>query len=210
MKPDILKLVASHSIGDDCFFTSDLHFGHYAMACKFRNFKSVDDMNDCIIENINAVVTNEHRLFICGDLSVGISNKALIKLISALKGKKYLIFGNHDHKMNQEVADCFELVTPLLQATIPKTEFEDDKQGTCVMSHCPLATWNRMYRGSWLLHGHSHGQLKIDLGKALDIGIDCHKEFRPFSYQTVKAYMNGKEIAYHGLRTWGEAVKDAD
>jgi calcineurin-like phosphoesterase family protein len=67
------------------------------------------------------------------------------------------------------------------------------------MCHFPLHTWNGMYHGAWMLHGHCHGGLKERSGKwgwltgryairRMDVGVDPNN-FAPVSFEQVKNHM---------------------
>jgi calcineurin-like phosphoesterase family protein len=61
-----------------------------------------------------------------------------------------------------------------------------------VLSHYPFASWNQMHYGSWMLHGHSHGNMPW-FGKRVDVGVDCWMG-APVSYHMVKAHMDARGI----------------
>lgn len=78
------------------YFTADLHFGHNKeFIYKKRGFNSVDEMNNKIIENWNNIIKDNDEIYIIGDLML-CDNKTGIELYNQLKGKKYIIWGNHD------------------------------------------------------------------------------------------------------------------
>ena len=81
---------------DKVWFTSDLHFYHKNI-CKYCNrpYESVEEMNEGIIQNWNSVVKDDDIVFVLGDLGFCGSEK-LMPLIERLKGKKYVVQGNHD------------------------------------------------------------------------------------------------------------------
>ena len=74
------------------FFTADLHFGHNNIIkhCK-RPFQSVDDMDDALIDNWNAVVSNKDTVYICGDVGMCKPDK-LLRILWRLNGAKHLVF----------------------------------------------------------------------------------------------------------------------
>lgn len=80
----------------DVYVIADLHFGDPNII-KFENrpFGSVDEMNEELIEKWNCVVDNEDTVFILGDFSVYVDDRAH-DIVEQLKGKKILIKGNHD------------------------------------------------------------------------------------------------------------------
>lgn len=82
------------------WYIADTHFGHIAiLKMQQRPFKDVEEMNNTIINNINAVVRNENndKLYFLGDLSHHIKPEETIKLLNRIKCRqKYLVIGNHD------------------------------------------------------------------------------------------------------------------
>ena len=44
-----------------------------------------------------------------------------------------------------------------------------------------------------MLFGHCHSNYKDVKGKSMDVGIDCHPEFKPFSYWEIKELLDKKE-----------------
>ena len=44
-----------------------------------------------------------------------------------------------------------------------------------------------------MLYGHSHGNLPGQ-GKSMDVGFDCHKDFRPFSFKEVDELLFNKDV----------------
>ena len=87
------------------YFTSDLHFYHkninkYAK----RPLDSVEEMNEKLIKNWNNRIKSEDEVYILGDFTMKGTEYAA-DILSKLKGKKYLIKGNHDNFVNQETFD---------------------------------------------------------------------------------------------------------
>ena len=85
----------------DYWAISDYHFGHqniltFKMAdgiTPLRDFKTIQDHDETIIQNHNKLVKDGDRVYNLGD--VGFTNQAL-KLMSRLNGHHKLIKGNHD------------------------------------------------------------------------------------------------------------------
>lgn len=76
-------------------------------------------------------------------------------------------------------------------------EIQIEGQRIC-MSHYSMRVWNKSHKGAWMLYGHSHGNLpeyEYDgkLFKTMDVGIDTHPEFKPYSLREVKAIMDKRE-----------------
>lgn len=79
------------------FIISDTHFGHENIIryCN-RPFHSVEEMDDVLIKNWNAVVTNQDTIIHLGDFSLG-KKERCVEILQKLNGKKILIKGNHDN-----------------------------------------------------------------------------------------------------------------
>ena len=86
------------------FLTSDTHYGHSKIIeyCK-RPFSSVEEMNETLIANWNAVVKPQDHVYHLGDVTMlrgsvhGKEAFQTIQLCQRLNGHKRLILGNHDH-----------------------------------------------------------------------------------------------------------------
>lgn len=81
---------------------SDTHFGHPAIQgpdgfIKARkHFTSVEDMNETIITNWNAAVTQHDTVIHAGDIAMYMKPKEVFELLKQLNGNLELIGGNHD------------------------------------------------------------------------------------------------------------------
>ena len=84
------------------FVISDTHFGHAATLATFkqpdgftplRPFSSIEEMHECIADNWNETVGVDDLVIHCGDVSK--SGFFHDKIMPKLKGKKYLVRGNH-------------------------------------------------------------------------------------------------------------------
>ena len=84
------------------YFTADIHFYHENIINHTkRPFKNADEMNRKIIDNWNNIVKANDEVYILGDVTMkGASNANTV--LSQLKGKKYLIKGNHDHFVEEK------------------------------------------------------------------------------------------------------------
>lgn len=86
------------------YFTSDLHLGHESVICmQNRPFANADEMNRVVIENYNSVVYKDDTVYLLGDICFRIGVEKANELIASLKGKKYLIRGNHDKKYDKNL-----------------------------------------------------------------------------------------------------------
>jgi calcineurin-like phosphoesterase family protein len=165
-------------------FTSDTHFDHSKVIeyCD-RPFKDRDDMNEALISNWNSVVDPDDTVYHCGDFAF--SNQSRASWFTArLNGKKHLITGNHDRRIQYHSGMGWESVNPYLEVTIEKQSI--------VLFHYAMRVWNRSHYGAWQLYGHSHGSLPDDpTALSLDVGVDVWN-YHPVSFEDLKRAMNKK------------------
>lgn len=195
------------------FFTSDTHYAHKNICIgvskwddkekSCRNFQTLEEMNELIVNNINKYVKEDDILYHLGDWSFGGINN-IWEFRKQIKCKNiYLVPGNHDHRIKKNkllpqkeydiniyAHDCFLGVLPEL------TKIKIDKQ-EIILSHFPLEEWENMDRGSIHLHGHCHHTKDYtDLNmyaKRMDVGMDW-EEFRPYSWNEIKEEMKERKI----------------
>ena len=175
------------------WFTSDLHFLHgnalvfhperlEEAGIPYADFEAdrgviVEKYAEWLIEKWNKTVRREDYVYILGDLSLA-NKERTEKVLGKLRGRKYLIFGNHD-KSCKGLENYFEWCGDIKEAKFTNNQFKfiDPNETFCVeLCHYPLLTWNRRTHGSVHLHGHVHGALDAfnDSGKELrlDVGWD--------------------------------------
>jgi calcineurin-like phosphoesterase family protein len=162
------------------YFVADLHFDHHRMA-ENRGFASTDDMNDCVLTEINQLVLpKQDRLRILGDFCWGDP----AKWRQRIKCKNImLILGNHDNR-----AKC---VTAFGKQNVRDTYMPKVEEVPCFLSHYPHAYWPSSHYGSYHLYGHVHDMRTETITEAfpgirsLDVGVDSAKrllgDYRPFS-----------------------------
>lgn len=172
------------------FFTSDTHYFH-ANIIRYSNrpFSSVQEMNEKMIENYNAVVKPNDIVYHLGDFSFGKLDET-IKIASRLNGKKHLITGNHDHKHREQKSfiDNFVWVKDYHELRHDNTKI--------VLCHYPFESWNTSGHGSIHLHGHSHSNLGHNNKKRMDVGVDCH-DYAPISLEEIIEVMKNRGNAPH-------------
>lgn len=177
------------------FFVADTHFSHFNIL-KYDNrpFNDIHHHDMALINNWNSVVNSDDLVFHLGDVSWGDEN-VIYKQVSALNGRKILITGNHDSKLTKSTkcSALFEMITPALDLYV-----KDGKHHQLIcLFHYPIHEWNQCHRGSWMLHGHSHGRDTYDKTyKILNVGINLW-DYKPISYEQVKIVMAGKDLKLH-------------
>lgn len=189
----------------DIWFCSDPHYGHKNIvrgeskwdslqAC--RDFNTLEEMNQTLVQNINNNVKENDILYCLGDWSFGglynvydFRKQLNVKTI-------HLVLGNHDHhiennksiptnggKMFINTKDLFTSVNHYIHKKINGQRM--------VLCHYAMRTWDKGHHGSWMLYGHSHGTLPwYDNYKTMDVGFDTHPEFRPYHFDEIKEIMD--------------------
>ena len=93
------------------FLIGDCHFFHQKIIgyCD-RPFSSVEEMNEKLVKNWNAVVGKNDIVYVVGDHALtGRDN--IIQITKKLNGRKRLILGNHDGASRQTYLDAgFEYI----------------------------------------------------------------------------------------------------
>jgi calcineurin-like phosphoesterase family protein len=76
---------------------SDTHFNHKNILKYNRNyFKSVDEMNEIIIQKWNEKISKNDKVIHLGDFALGDDYEKIENIIKRLNGNITLILGNHD------------------------------------------------------------------------------------------------------------------
>lgn len=180
------------------WFTSDTHFGHKNV-CSLCNrpFSNVDEMGEALIRRWNAVVEPNHVVWHLGDLSFSGQTKTA-DVLSKLNGHIHLVLGNHDNQ-----GRCLKFVVGGLLKSVQSYKVLRHNRQKIVLSHFPFEEWVDCHKGSWHLHGHTHGNLP-PRGKRLDVGVDCHA-YVPVHFDTVAKWMEDRPLTPHHGYTDGEA-----
>ncbi|MCF0259296.1 MAG: metallophosphoesterase [Erysipelotrichaceae bacterium] len=140
------------------YYIADCHFFHQAlldhMDC--RGFESVEEMNEYMIAKWNERVRKNDEVVVLGDLSWGTASQTR-ELLARLKGKIFLIRGNHDLFLKDKGFDDsrFGWVKDYAELS--------DNRRKVVLSHYPIVCYNGQYRRdengnpkTYMLHGHIH------------------------------------------------------
>ncbi len=164
------------------FFTADLHFYHVNAIRYFkRPFSSVEEMNGAMIRNWNQIVKAEDEVFILGDFTMR-GEGYPDKILSQLRGRKYLVAGNHDYFAGSYEGGRLEWIKDYCEL--------ESGQEMFVLFHYPIADWNRKSHGAYHLHGHEHGDFRYNLRQAAegtrryDVGVDANN-FTPVSRNAI-------------------------
>ena len=169
------------------WFTADFHLGH-ANIIRYcgRSFPTVEEMDQAILERLNASVKANDILYFLGDFCIG-NQARILEYRRRIRCKKiFAVPGNHD-KQARKLKEEFSWLDNLAEVSINGQPI--------VLCHYALRVWNRSNRGSWHLYGHSHGRLPDVLRSlSMDVGVDTH-DFRPWHYDEIADSMRKKAEA---------------
>ena len=175
------------------FITADLHLNHQGiLKHNARPWKTVEEMNNGLIDNWNRVVHRNDTVYILGDFAF--SNWGYF--INALRGKKILIVGSHD-KMPRIYLEQFQEVRDI--------KYIKALGHNWVMCHTAMRVWEKSHYCSIHLYAHSHGRLNTQ-NLSFDTGVDT--EINCYSPQPLEVYVNRAQIRYDQMVADGRVYKD--
>lgn len=189
-----------HTPEQKIWLTSDTHFGHKNIAGPtistwekgYRDFTSVEEMNETLLKGINDTVGENDILFHLGDVAMG-NRRKLQGYRDAINCKNiYVCAGNHD-----SVDPTFrKLFTDVRDVRTVKVNGQ-----SIFMSHYAHRIWPKSHHGKWHLYGHSHDSLEhIPWGKSMDVGVDSARrilgEYRPFNFDEIKGILDERKILF--------------
>lgn len=197
--------------GQQLFFTSDTHYSHKNI-CRAvtswkdaddvtRDFRSLDHMNDTIVNNINRMVGEDDILFHLGDWSFGGFEKIGEFSDRVICKNTHLILGNHDHHIEKDRDDiqlAFTSVNHYLDLEVveaPTSKMIPPRSHRFILCHYPIASWIDMNRGTMHLHGHVHlpKHQRVGNGRSLDVGVDGN-DLEPITLNQVVSLLKKQPI----------------
>lgn len=158
---------------------ADHHFGHTNIltftredGTRLRPFASVEEHDETIIANHNALVAPQDRVYILGDLAM---RRGAIPTVGRLNGRKVLVKGNHDIFKMKEYAPYFDD----LRAYVVQL---DQQKNKIILSHIPIHP-ESLGRWGTNIHGHLHANRVRDPDGNIDPMYKCvsleHTDFKP-------------------------------
>lgn len=217
----------------DIFFSSDFHYNHknlvkgtseWSNKARCRNFQTLEQHNETLVNNINNIVKPKNTLYFLGDWSFGGADN-ILKFRKLIRCENiHFILGNHDdHIFNKQASLLGGGSNGFLSISHYK-KVKIDNQTICLF-HFPQRGWDKAAKGTWMLHGHCHGTLAPygrtqsiiekawgTLGfnpkpqecfyKTMDVGIDTHPLFQPYNFESIRDVMKNRinltGIDHHG------------
>jgi calcineurin-like phosphoesterase family protein len=181
------------------FFTSDHHHRHINISgpkltkwnSGYRNFESLEEMSDTIINNLNSMAKYGDKVYLLGDVIMGSNPEYHLPVIMNKINCKdiTLIYGNHDKviRKNVHLQQLFNGCYDYLEVRINKQLF--------VLCHYAFGVWNEMGRGSINCYAHSHNNYTRNIGRQIDVGVDTNG-FYPYHIDEIIEKMNKIEPTY--------------
>lgn len=195
-----MKLQLKIKNGDNVFFVSDTHLGHKNLISGIsnwtkgvRNFKTLEEHDEFIIELINSSVSKSDILFILGDFCLGRTNY-IIECLNKINCENiHFIYGNHDDRIEAKpflFSNNFVSMEYFMNIKI-----EDQLLSLC---HFPLHRWNESHNGAFNIHGHEHNDMPSYCDenglfyRQLDVSIQDNLDYKIWNWQEIKEKLNSK------------------
>lgn len=175
------------------WITSDTHWSHTNIAGPsvsswnkgYRDYGSVAEMNDAIVDSFNTRAGKDDLIYHLGDWSFGGKGKVVEFMDRLVCKNVILIYGNHDYNIRKHYKHLFLETHELLNRKIAGKRF--------ILCHFALRVWEKSHHGSFHCYGHSHHSLP-ELGKSMDVGW-C-KFRRPLHIDEVIETLSNREVQF--------------
>ena len=211
---------------NEIFVTADLHYKHknivkgvsyWNNVNATRDFDTVEEMDEAIVESINNTVGKQDTLYILGDIAFG-NVDCLLELMKKIRCENiHCILGNHDKYIEKNVSFTKTIPNGLLgyeflgKTLVPGNTYTFNvrdlfksvstreevyyKGKLFVLDHYPLEAWKDSFKGSYMIHGHVHGSLDYSdismFNKRID--VDWGKFKRPISLDEIMEIMKDRK-----------------
>lgn len=198
------------------WFTSDTHFHHKNIvrgtsswqlneseigAQQLRDFDTLEEHDEALIQNFNSLVKPNDTLYHLGDWSFG--GHEQIKIFrDRLQCKNiHLLFGNHDQHIepiNSPYRELFASVGYYKELSFKVDQKWDQfRKVKICMCHYAMRIWNHSHHGSIMLYGHSHGSLLDNGTRSMDVGVDTNNLYPYHLDEILELLKRGVEVVDH-------------
>jgi calcineurin-like phosphoesterase family protein len=173
------------------FFASDYHFRHQKPYNTFKRpdgrflryeFANAEECDEAMIERHNAVVKNNDRIYMVGDIAF---HKRDLPLLDRMNGRKVLIKGNHDLCELKDYLPYFDDIRGVHQFA------------GMVITHIPIHP-DSLARWGFNVHGHLHSNrvmtafgAKVD-DRYFNVSVE-QINYTPISLEEVKKHKHEQE-----------------
>lgn len=166
------------------WFTSDTHFGaERTLILSKRPFKSVEEMDNCLINDWNSLIKEGDDVYHLGDFGD-------YSVVPKLNGNIHLIKGNYEVADGYSNEEFLAMGFASVHDTLIETFVYNHGIVTLSMAHKPSDVDKRYD----CLFGHVH---KLSMVKrfGINVGADCHN-FKPINIDTAMFYLNNIKNYY--------------
>lgn len=163
------------------FLVSDTHFGHTKIIdfeAAHRPFASIEEHDEALIANWNAVVAKRDTVWHLGDVLMGRHSFALLP---RLHGIKKLILGNHDQYPIAAYAEHFSQI----KAGFALHDF--------LLTHIPVHD-SQKARWTGNIHGHRHSNPQLADPWYLCVSLE-HTGLAPIAWEDAVARWTARQDA---------------
>ena len=198
-------------MGNNIFFVADTHYQHsnivrgcsnWEDTSECRNFDSLEEHDQVLVDNINRKVREKDTLYHLGDFSFA-GRDNIYRFRKRIQCKNiHLLLGNHDIHIQKNIPlktngrdvkaqELFSTVKVYDEIRLAGKDF--------VLFHYPIYSHHNKKnteRSSIHLFGHVHGSLQVYHPFCLDVGLDSHPEFKPFHLDEIL------QITHHMYKNW--------
>ena len=168
------------------WYLADTHFSHgNILKYEGRPWKTVEEMDEGLIERWNEKVKPGDLVYILGDFTLRCRRAQIEPILKRLNGQKVLLRGNHEvgyasgksFKKNQEwLKDYFTEICDY------KETYDEGRK--VVLMHYPIMSWNgqdavRGQTKAYHLYGHVHSNPKLQHPHpdAFNVGVDVNNYY---------------------------------
>lgn len=216
----MIKRLNFNTKSQPVFITSDTHFCHERdFVWAARGYRSVQEHDDGLIDEWNAVVPKNGAVIHLGDFMLNGSAEKCIEYANRLNGHIYYVWGNHNGFIKQLYQQALMEQFGTLDIEVYPLTWKNkitfvgstvhgviDGQMYCA-SHFAHRVWDNIGKGAIFLSGHSHSKdvesnPAFQLHKRLDCGVDNF--VHPLPWGDIMEIMKGKsiiEVDHHNSKT---------
>ena len=165
---------------NNIYFFSDAHRNHSnILKMSNRGHSTVEEMNTWLDENIWGKLEPGDILFDLGDTFWKTDNNTIENILKKVPEDVQLwkIMGNHDayglyYSDQSPITDYYCGISDILDITVRYKSIDY----MITLCHYPMVSWNHKPYGSFMLHGHCHGNIDDFNNQTpdlrLDVGVD--------------------------------------
>jgi calcineurin-like phosphoesterase family protein len=194
---EIPKDIPRQSGRKKLYLTSDEHYHHRKIiGYQNRPFATLEEMNNTLVANHNAIVKENDTVIHIGDFSFG-KKEDFLSTALKLNGVHFFMDGSHDLSLRAffvaAQADHYKQSWEGKIKLLPKL-FEFTFNGEkIVLCHYALKKWWASHHGSLHFYGHSHGNDPDPIANSRDIGVDTTNFFPILIEDAIASVKNEKK-----------------